>query len=684
MADNKDKKNKDGQSGYALREKDGLTVQLPEQTFSVLDPYRNAFKEEMPIEKFVGKKLNWMEKKKGYTPSKPGEKWEAAYSKRMNNYVAKKVLEANPLGDKNRVEWLSSFAPAEIKAIQSSNSKNKLKPNLLAQAENWMLGYNTSGVTAKNPNTTVEEAKQAHGNPFTPLEATQIVPNVVNSFFKNKDIESSMRGYPGNMGTIKSIILDPTTYIGGTALSGKVDEVIESGEKAFKPYLRNLQDTYYNRTRDLSQEEIEYLDRFGYGTDRIRTEIDNRWNERLRESKRELAEMRERHRLLFEQRTTSTNPDPVTLDRLREAFHTGSRVLAQDEIRKLSQHGFGNSNLYRRTASQQLDDRLNASDISRMNSDELRAHYSNRTINMFAPGTSEHSILVDRIINERYGIGASGTQLNLFNTNYNIPTFNKSSMSKNELIRRADSKYKDVIEKMSDDEFSNTALKPTGEVVPYYNQPISNVFTGKNAITPIERDDYIKRFNESISKLNEFIEKNNKTDVKYLAKELTPNEKLVFYTPRQVRQRNSGILFDRPIPEGESQWSLKINPGLWEGEVEDITSSIYLKSIPGINMKNTTGTLGSVFSDGIVRTGSGTYNALNEYLKYLNMGRVKSGFNIQTDYSRNLWEKAVKKGKAVGYYDDGHTVYASMKTLAPYAVPATVLGASTLKQKDGK
>jgi hypothetical protein len=111
------------------------------------------------------------------------------------------------------------------------------------------------------------------------------------------------------------------------------------------------------------------------------------------------------------------------------------------------------------------------------------------------------------------------------------------------------------------------------------------------------------------------------------------------------------------IPEGTKSWSVKINSGKWSGEVEDIANQDYLEAIPGLGMSNT---MGSVFADGIPRRGTGTYEALNEALKSLNIGRVKAGFNSQTGFSRGLWENAVKKKKATGYYGNSNVVYGVM------------------------
>jgi len=247
---------------------------------------------------------------------------------------------------------------------------------------------------------------------------------------------------------------------------------------------------------------------------------------------------------------------------------------------------------------------------------------------------------------------------------------NRSGLTKEEALQKASEKDKDIVSKMTEDEFVNTVVKPTGEVVPFYSGDVVSKFADKQAINKLPVEEYVNTFNANINVLNDIIAKRNKSGVNYSVKELNPYGRLTFYTPEQTVNTVN-------IPEGETSWSLGINPGKWEGDVEDITNPYYLKSIPGLEMRNTTS---GVFSDRTPRRGTGTYESINEYLKELGLGRVKPGFNSQTDYSRGLWENAVKKGKAVGYYNDPRTVYASMKGLLPYA-GLGALGAGAIEQK---
>jgi hypothetical protein len=93
-----------------------------------------------------------------------------------------------------------------------------------------------------------------------------------------------------------------------------------------------------------------------------------------------------------------------------------------------------------------------------------------------------------------------------------------------------------------------------------------------------------------------------------------------------------------------------------------------------------------VFADRVPRKGTAAYKSINEYLKKLNLGRVKAGFNSQSDFSRPLWENAIKSGEAVGFYNNPRTVYGTMKSVFPYIGigGAGALGATQAKNEPYK
>lgn len=289
---------------------------------------------------------------------------------------------------------------------------------------------------------------------------------------------------------------------------------------------------------------------------------------------------------------------------------------------------------------------------------------------------------------------------------------NLSGLTKDDILKNASPKDKEVLSKMSESEFEQTVLKPTGEIAVY--EPAINLGLGFNTNTrnltlrdsiPMGADEYTDIFNSRLDRLNEIISKNNKSGLDYSVKGLSPSGVLRFNTPAQIEKlpvsdkvinelKKRGLIdsegnmsssaqeyvnrwTNRNIPQGESTWMLDINPGQWRGEVEDIANAEYFKAIPGLNMRNTTA---SVFSDALPRRGTGAYSSINQYLKELDLGRVKPGFNSQTKSSSGLWQDAIKKEKAFGYFNDPTTVYGSMRTFAPLGIGAG-MGISQLQNQ---
>jgi hypothetical protein len=261
---------------------------------------------------------------------------------------------------------------------------------------------------------------------------------------------------------------------------------------------------------------------------------------------------------------------------------------------------------------------------------------------------------------------------------------NRSGLTKDEVIQR--SKDKDKVSKMTEEEFQNTVLKPSGEIADYVPgmdidkltyDPSSGRTILKDQVKMSERE-YADAFNQRIDLLNEIIADRNKSGVEYKVKELSPSGYLTFETPSQNILDTSGNPIT--INPGESQWTVRLNPGQWKGDVEDIANSDYYRSIPGLEMSNTTGT---VFADRTPRKGTGAYESINEYLKRMDLGRVKPGFNSQTAFSKGAWENFIKTGRGVGYYANPNLVYGTMKTLLPIGFGASYLSNQNSEFKKG-
>ena len=220
---------------------------------------------------------------------------------------------------------------------------------------------------------------------------------------------------------------------------------------------------------------------------------------------------------------------------------------------------------------------------------------------------------------------------------------NKSGYTKDELLEKV--KNKDAVLRMDNESLKNTVLKPTGEVVPYNTESLEPYFSGKNSISPISHKEYVEEFNANIDRLNTIITDNNTSGVPYRVNKLHPYGVLEFESPS--------------FPGIKQTWSTTINPGRWQGNVEDVPDKMYLTTIPGLQMSGSTRT---VFADEIPRKGTRTYQSINQYLKELDLGRVSSGFNSQTRSSEGVWDHLINSGKAVGYKANKELTYGTMKT----------------------
>lgn len=396
-------------------------------------------------------------------------------------------------------------------------------------------------------------------------------------------------------------------------------------------------------------------------------------------------------RLRSKQNNRLSNLD---LDEVRRVFHNSERFLTPDEHQLLRTYDVGERGNYVQPST-----------------DYISGSYVGTPETNFSPRLQQQST-----------IGPVSRKVN------------RSGLTKEQVLEKAASKDKDAISKMTEQEFQNTVLKPTGEIVEYKPGTTIDEMTYdltqksmvlKNRI-PMSNQDYVKTFNENLDVLNDIISQKNKSGVEYKVKELTPDGRLVFETPKQaipleltdkekanidwfnrdpkdwiinkaglkkrgdvwklsdeaggnefdsmedaidfIRNEIKDYLKPKEI-SGKSTWAVNINPGEWRGNVEDIANTEYFRSIPGLEMSNTTS---GVFADNIPRKGTGAYESINQYLKQLDLGRVKPGFNSQTEFSRGAWENFIKSGRGVGFYANPSTVHGIMRTIVP---PAALIGA---------
>ena len=252
--------------------------------------------------------------------------------------------------------------------------------------------------------------------------------------------------------------------------------------------------------------------------------------------------------------------------------------------------------------------------------------------------------------------------------------YSRSGFTREGVLNRVDNETKELIKNLPDKDFEKIVLKPNGKVDFIASDLDLDVdILGAERMT---KEDYVKTFNDNLPKLNEIIAKKNTSGIPYTVKGIDIGGTITFNSPK-----------------GSSYFNTRIIPGKFKGKVEDISDEDYYKNIPGLNMGDS---LSGVFGDSSGRRGTRTYESINDYLKSLDLGRVKPGFNSQTTTikddsgkiirtgSKDVWENFVKSGKAVGYYNNTGTVYGSMKTVLPPAAIAAGAAASTINSKNNK
>jgi hypothetical protein len=243
----------------------------------------------------------------------------------------------------------------------------------------------------------------------------------------------------------------------------------------------------------------------------------------------------------------------------------------------------------------------------------------------------------------------SKTARSLYGSNY----VTKYDLLKDPKISKAE---KAKIKKMSPEELENSYLSPKMKLVP------DELGTQQADVKPMMRNEYVDRFNSNLDRLNEIIAANNTSGRDYRVTGLDEFGNLKFADA-----------------DGTSSFGTDITPGEFADELQEVADFVYYRNVPGLSMANT---VNSVFSDKKKRRGSKAYESINTYLKEMNLGRVKAGFNSQTISSLGLWSDYVKKNKAVGYHPSKDLVYAVMRGL----LPATVLTNEFYKaqNQDGK
>ena len=195
--------------------------------------------------------------------------------------------------------------------------------------------------------------------------------------------------------------------------------------------------------------------------------------------------------------------------------------------------------------------------------------------------------------------------------------------------------------------FENTVFSPSGKLYPTPQYSMHDMYDPKPGGYTMPFGDYRNEFNSRLDVLNDIIEKGNTSGIPYESLGLTEEGFLKFKSP-----------------QGISSWGVRTQPGSFTNQdLEEVIDPIYWRSIPGLEMNDTSqGVFGQGFNiEGNIPRGTGSYRSINDYMKKLNLGRVKSGFNAQTPEGMAAWEKFIKNNEAMGYFETPDRIFGIMK-----------------------
>lgn len=245
------------------------------------------------------------------------------------------------------------------------------------------------------------------------------------------------------------------------------------------------------------------------------------------------------------------------------------------------------------------------------------------------------------------------------------PIVNKSGLDKDRAIALSP-ESKSMVESMSDKDFQNTVLSLNKGERKIVNAPndkeVAMYLLGKNKVKTIPVENWIDEFNSNLSELNErIVPRVNRSGVKY---EFLPMQKLPGSNHAEIGLKST----DQAGNEVVKGWTVRIKPGKFKGEIQDVAGEDYMNSIPGLQMTNSGE---GVFDKNLYAPGSNAYRALNDYLKSLDLGRVSSGKSGLSDKGKKAWETHLLNDRAIGFANgvanSGRPdIYAIMRTMNPY------------------
>lgn len=249
------------------------------------------------------------------------------------------------------------------------------------------------------------------------------------------------------------------------------------------------------------------------------------------------------------------------------------------------------------------------------------------------------------------------------------PIVNKSGLDKDRAMALSP-ESKSMVESMSDKDFQNTVLSLNKGERKIVNAPndkeVAMYLLGKNKVKMIPKKDWIDEFNSNLSELNEnIVPKLNRSGVSYEFLPMKEIPSLPDYAELGLKST------DKDGKEVVKGWTVKVKPGKFKGEIQDVAGEDYMNSIPGLQMTNSGE---GVFDRNLYAPGSNAYRALNDYLKSLDLGRVSSGKSGLSDKGKKAWETHLLNDRAIGFANGvansgNPDIYAIMRTMSPYIMP---------------
>jgi hypothetical protein len=644
------------------------------------------YQKKNPLDKFVKDKMQDYIKSQGRFgknfgvtmenfPENVQQNYINEYYYKLNSYAAKRIAKQKGYNLSKREDWVDKLSDREREIFANSEYGSSLQPDIPTRTRaggraflNTLLpgqpvGYDIPGLSPKEQ----EEYKNSVLSGFDILAPIDYLGTTPANYAKNRNLStgSDYAELPsfasgqkmGNVTDLDVMALNPVNYADAAGLikslptiGRTIGTVSRSGYNIGAKGVQRVADVFRNRpepvdvTDEVVRRVIARLDarnapinltplenpqqlRFDFGDAADQYRASNQLPPPPSEieiptqliSNASRASRRTRRYPI-----ENLPPSPENLfdiEDLRRAYHNSTRVLSPEEYRYLNDVGFGDPDVY----EMRID--LEKSESSPANSFDLNS--------IQLPGQP--------------------------------PALrNRSRMTKENAMSRVNEAAKDKLSKMSDDEFEQTIITTKGDIVPYYQESLENYFSGPNNVTALSPEQYINSFNQNLNRLNEIIANKNTSGVQYRVKGLTPEGRLMFETPEQ-------IVNGKKIESGTQNWGVDINPGQWRGEVADIASKEYFKSIPGIGMRTSSAGVFPYGSQFYGTPGTRAYESINEYLKELGLGRVKPGFNSQTasEYDElgnlktsgafDVWKNFIDKDKAVGYYGNPFAVYGVMR-----------------------